>query len=766
MAAGTGELSSAGKGHEGPPHNRRLRFAFLASLLLVVIFGAGTVAAIALIGKGSVREQNAAPGQANDETGSGAVAQTDKIPDAQTTRTSPADETDDGIAETEEQAEALGSPVLAHRAPAEPPLLQAASASGNGDGPAKDAVKKAAVPPQKAGANPGVPAGQLQAQAPEKKSTTSVRERWASKRRSRLTDEELRLQLLLPPEVDLDAAPGTTRRVIYLSGKSAGTGLDLIPQLSARRVDLLGLPLHQGNQARVGREEALDLTVLSQRLRLQIQTALPSNAGSVIDPRPDAEILRQRLLNSPLREAWLQPQAIATLRQLLMSDHKNVRMVLVDILSKIDGRLASMALAERAVFDLDAEVRLAALVALKLRPSSEYVSALIAGLRYPFPAFADHAAEALVALDLRDATPKLIALLDTRDLADPYPVDQGKTRRVMVPELVRINHLRNCLLCHAYSASPGDPVRGLVPNAEHLVPLPSSGARTVTKGWGGGGGSGSTPKVLTQTFVRADINFLRQDFSVVQPVPKHGRLWPADQRYDYLIRLRPLSGHDLLTWQDKVKDFRPAEPQREALLFALRELTGENPGPAPDDWKRLYSTITGKRHQKPLEPKDQVQHFKDCLLDGAPLQQAEHLAAFKDKSGPMYDIALAQAIPQMKPELQKTARSILVDRLYCLPLKVLGERLGNSDPELRRAAVSVSRQRKLKALVPELIALLEDGNQDLAKQVHDLLQQFAARDFGPRRGADSTQRREAIAAWRDWWEQEHEKLAAQKRPGS
>src|SRR5262249_36938824 len=157
-----------------------------------------------------------------------------------------------------------------------------------------------------------------------------------------------------------------------------------------------------------------------------------------------------------------------------------------------------------------------------------------AGLRYPWPAVADHAAEALVALDLRGAVPQLIPLLDARELSEPYPVDQGKTRRAVVPEVVRVNHLRNCLLCHSYSASPTDPVRGLAPNAEHLVPLPASGARPPGK-WGGGGSRGS---VLTSTFVRADITFLRQDFSVLQPVPNHGRLWPEEQRYDYLIRLR------------------------------------------------------------------------------------------------------------------------------------------------------------------------------------------------------------------------------------
>jgi hypothetical protein len=739
----------------GPSPSGRRRSAVLAGLMVVLVFGLGVVAAMPFFGKdsSSLQAQSKPDGQPKDETDTLAVAQLDKLPNQEKSRASSSAQTQAVSPETEEMTEEGELPALTDPEPARPPLIERAQSPA--PGPAERQ-------PKQAGAIPPGPAAKPQPPQPEKKKLTGVRERWASKRRSRLTDDELRLQLVLPPEVDLDAVPGTTNRVIYLSGKTAGTGVDVIPQLVARRADLLGLPLHQGNLARVGPEEALNLKVLSQRLRLQVQTSMPAQVGNVVDPRPDPAILRQRLLNNPLQEAWLRPQAIATLRQLLMHEHRNVRLVFVDILSRIDGRLASVALAERAVFDMDPDVRLAALVALKDRPVQEYQAALIAGLRYPFPAFADHAAEALVALDLRDAVPKLIPLLDARDLDEPYPVDQGKTRRAMVPELVRINHLRNCLLCHAYSASPADPVRGLVPNAEHLVPLPSSAPRT---GWGGGGG-GSGLSLITPTFVRADINFLRQDFSVLQPVPKHGRLWPADQRFDYLIRLRPLSSKELLSWQDKDKDFRPPEPQRESLLFALRELTGENPGPSRDDWKRLYSTITGRRLERSLEPRDQVLHLKDCLVEGSPLQQAERLTAFRDKSGTAYDTALALAIPQLKPELQKQGRTVLADRFYCLPLKNLGEKLADQDAEFRRAAVSACRQRKLKALVPELIALLDDGNQDVAKLAHELLQQFASRDFGPKRGADREQRMEAMAAWRTWWEKQNEKLAAQNRPRS
>jgi hypothetical protein len=170
-------------------------------------------------------------------------------------------------------------------------------------------------------------------------------------------------------------------------------------------------------------------------------------------------------------------------------------------------------------------------------------------------------------------------MLDTRDLGEPYPVSIGTSRRAVVPELVRVNHLRNCLLCHAYSSSAADPVRGLVPNAEHRVPLPVAGARTDSKGWSGGRPSIS---VVTSTFVRPDITFLRQDFSVVQPVANHGKLWPAEQRFDYLVRLRPINSRDLSRWQDKLDTVKASSVQGESLLFALRVLTGESPATSAD----------------------------------------------------------------------------------------------------------------------------------------------------------------------------------------
>ena len=39
-------------------------------------------------------------------------------------------------------------------------------------------------------------------------------------------------------------------------------------------------------------------------------------------------------------------------------------------------------------------------------------------------------------------------------------------------------------------------------------------------------------------FVRADVTYLKQDFSVQLPVANPGQ-WPAEQRYDFVVRERP-----------------------------------------------------------------------------------------------------------------------------------------------------------------------------------------------------------------------------------
>jgi hypothetical protein len=88
------------------------------------------------------------------------------------------------------------------------------------------------------------------------------------------------------------------------------------------------------------------------------------------------------------------------------------------------------------------------------------------------------------------------------------------------------------------------------------------------------------------TFERADMVYLKQDFSVVQPVPDAAP-WPTLQRFDYLTRKRELTKEELEGLRPGEKLPAPADyPQRQAVLWALCELTGENAGGKSAGWYR------------------------------------------------------------------------------------------------------------------------------------------------------------------------------------
>jgi hypothetical protein len=356
-------------------------------------------------------------------------------------------------------------------------------------------------------------------------------------RRDKLTKVDLRKQLLQVPEVDLDQDQerNTSAWMMELAAKSdAEQHFQRTRLLRHERPDLTGLPLRMGADCRLTKKAAGDLASCSRELRIYAN---------------DLGRLCQELLggDSPDGQAWLQPKAVPALNQMLQAEAEAARMLLVEVLARISGRASSTALAQRAVFDVSPEVRAAAVQALAGRRRAEYRVVLMDGLRYPWAAAADHAAEALVALRDRDAVPLLAAL--SREANPTVVIDPARGPGPTARELVRINHLRNCLLCHAGSRQPNDPVRGRVPQPSE--PLPPTFSPAYYDGDG--------------LFVRADITYLRQDFSVRQPVESPGH-WPGVQRYDYLVRTRPARRADL----DPVRGAR----HREAILFALRELDG------------------------------------------------------------------------------------------------------------------------------------------------------------------------------------------------
>jgi hypothetical protein len=243
---------------------------------------------------------------------------------------------------------------------------------------------------------------------------------------------------------------------------------------------------------------------------------------------------------------------------------------LVAMLASVKGARASTALAQRAIFDVSPDVREAAIASLKDRPSKEYRPVLLDGMRYPWTAVAEHATEALVALKDRDAAPSLVSLLDLPDPAAPV---HDKGDKWVVTEVVRVNHLRNCLMCHAPSFIGDEPIRALVP--EKGKPLAESYYER-----------------REGNFVRADVVYLKQDFSMTLPV-SGAQPWLMLQRFDYLTRKRELSKKEIDKLALDDKDRSVGENlHRSATLWALRQLTGKDAGPRSEDWSRELQAAT------------------------------------------------------------------------------------------------------------------------------------------------------------------------------
>jgi hypothetical protein len=390
-------------------------------------------------------------------------------------------------------------------------------------------------------------------EAPAEKSAPAEKTPLVFKHRTKRTEEALRRELVLIPEMNVKDIPQSSRTALAEAPKNRKISPGEMP-------DFRGLPMRMGIDCQIGEEDAKQLQALSRKLRTAVFNSTPRDG---VDTRPDVDQLRGHLRG----KEWQQAEAVATLTQMLMPEGRQVRMLLVELLANIPSPRATAAIAQRALFDLSQDVREAAVLALRDRPAEDYRSILLQGFRYPWAPAADHAADAIVTLEDRASIPELLDILRQPDPTAAFRNEDGEP---VIREMVRINHLANCTMCHAASPNAHELVRGRVPSPGEPLPPP---VEYYSKGGG--------------IFVRADVTYLQQDFSVPQPVTKPGP-WPTHQRYDYMIRLRPLKTLNLgeqVARIGRAKEERFG--QREATLFALRELTGKDAGRSPESWERV-----------------------------------------------------------------------------------------------------------------------------------------------------------------------------------
>jgi hypothetical protein len=237
---------------------------------------------------------------------------------------------------------------------------------------------------------------------------------------------------------------------------------------------------------------------------------------------------------------------------------------------------AISALVRFALYDVDREVRAAAIQALRRESAETYGPQLLQGFRYAWPIVAERAADAVVALDRKEMLPSLANLLDEPDPAAPFEtVREGRKVRA-VRELVKLNHHANCIVCHPPNVGD-DALRNKVvvatwPSADRELP-----PETTIEKVPGAKNAGPT--------VRTDITYLRHDFSALQE-RENADPWPKMQRYDYVVRVRTLLPQPPPVRKriDPIEEEIPS-PHRRAVLYALSRMTSTYVGTLSREWR-------------------------------------------------------------------------------------------------------------------------------------------------------------------------------------
>jgi hypothetical protein len=351
-----------------------------------------------------------------------------------------------------------------------------------------------------------------------------------------------------------------------------------------KRADLRGMPFLMGEECRTREDQARVFSHVAEAVQQALRGVKANdndNLGDGLSAFSIATLDSKQFTAMRANQEMVHRAMVAALTQILMPESELIRVKLARGLATIPHADASKALARLALFSPEDDVRAAAIEGLKLRRERDYTDVLVQGFHYPLPAVAKRSAEALVKLECKDVLADLVDVLERPDPRLPVTEKRAGQEVTTVRELVKVNHHRNCLLCHAPGNTDNTP-EGVLKVA---VPLPTE---PLPKPSDGGGYQKAPP--TSDMVVRLDMTYLRQDFSLMMPVAD-AHPWPDLQRFDFLVRTRPLTPEDMAAYEARREAEEPGRPSayHRAALFALRELTGRDAEPTASAWRKLLN---------------------------------------------------------------------------------------------------------------------------------------------------------------------------------
>lgn len=412
------------------------------------------------------------------------------------------------------------------------------------------------------------------------------------------------------PEIDFQAMPEDTSNQVKMIEQTAHQ-FAKINHLNAKktdgfllalledRTDLTGLPFAMGDDCRTTGERlkyfthavrivqiaqsggAINFTsgpegftTVSTNQQAQ-QAATPQSFWNRYTQMCDNEDANQK----KSKKDYVAVTRIAALMQILAPASTEMRLGLVKYLAGVPHVEATRALAQLAIFSVEDEVHQAAVDALKVRSEKDYTDILVKGLRYPWPAVAKRAADAIARAERADLIPELLTVLEEDDPRLPKQKKGTQGNKLIVREMVKVNHNRNCAMCHSPSQSGTISANAITAP----VPIPGQAIESSPSGYG--------RSSSLELMIRVDVTYLRQDFSVMLTVD-NAHPWPEMQRFDFLVRERPVSSDEAATYTKKLtpKEEGVLSPYHKAALAALRQMTGKDTAPTAEAWRKLLKS--------------------------------------------------------------------------------------------------------------------------------------------------------------------------------
>lgn len=441
-----------------------------------------------------------------------------------------------------------------------------------------------------------------------------------------------------PPEILVRAAANQMWKIDRLNAKKTDA---FMAALLENRPDLAGMPFAMGDDCRTGGDKLKYFTQAANLVRQALSGPVPANAPNpppappsfstpipsrvnshelstpaqfVSNQRPARNVIQGNTVTGPsadvISEVFVVTQVpfwkryaelcdqedagrgrtdkataehvtvarVSALTQMLGAEGAEMRLGLVKYLTGVPHVEATKALARMAIHSAENDVRDAAITALKVRREKDYTDVLVKGLRYPWPAVAKRSAEAIAKLERADLIPELLNALEATDPRLPTVKDEDGKKVASVREMVKMNHHRNCLMCHAPAGSG-------TPNPNAITAEVAVQGQSLPSPFEGGYRQ-STPELM----IRLDVTYLRQDFSAMLPVAE-AHPWPEMQRFDFFVRERKLTEDEVATYRDKLvsKEEGVLSPYHKAAVAALREMTGKDAAPTAAAWRKLLN---------------------------------------------------------------------------------------------------------------------------------------------------------------------------------